>query len=465
VRKNYGIVLAVCFLILYIGIRSFTVDITHDEAYSFHNMKHFWYVEALCTANTHWLNSLAIKAALLLHLESNWQIRWFSVLSGMIFFAVSLSWISSLEKVYHKIFACSVLLFNAYVLDYFGLARGYASGLMFEALAVFLLVVSLNKQSRLMAFAALFCAGLSAIANYSFVYFFAGFAMVYFYSIYIKQKSAFLKNKNFYFDIVLCLAFSLFIIRAWIFIIKCSNDLGAGTNIITEACSSIIEGLLYQKLVLSNLVSIILSCILIALVLVISSYGILKHKQHKNDLYFYSGLILSIALFILIINFFCFKIVLPYARSALFLFPITSVCLICFIKEAFTPAINRPLMASMSVLLIANFFLTHNLSHTFDFSAQWGTKNVFNYMDSIGVDRVAMSRETYGSYINYYQMTDNRKYKFKGDFILESKDLSSYNYLLLSPPYLIPPGRIDHLKLDTVRRFKNNNIILLKVNR
>jgi hypothetical protein len=463
VKKNYGIALGVCFIILYVGIRSFNVDITHDEAYSFHNMKHFWYVEALCTANTHWLNSLAIKTALLFHLESNWQIRWFSILSAIVFFTISFLWISSFEKAYQKVFACSVLLFNPYVLDYFGLARGYASGLMFEALAMFLFVISLNKQNRLMAFAALFCAGLSTIANYSFVYFFAGFTIVYFYAIYFKQKSAFLKNKSFYIDTALCLAVSLFIIRAWIFIIKCSNDLGAGTDSITEACSSILEGLLYQKLNLTNTAAIVTTCILIAFVTVICTYGIVRFKQHRNELYFYSCLIFSIVLFITTINFFCFKVVLPYARSALFMFPLVSINLICFITEVFKPSFKKLTMTALSILLLFNFFRMHNLTHTFDFSAQWGTKKVFNYLDSIGADRIAMSRETYGVYINYYQMTDRSKYRFKGDFILEAKDITAYNYFLLSPPYLTPPNGLDHLRFDTIKRFRDNNIILLKV--
>ena len=366
------------------------------------------------------------------------------------FFIVSFFWISSLEKVHQKIFACSVLLFNPYVLDYFGLARGYASGLMFEALAMFLFVVSLNKQSRLMAFAALLCAGLSAIANYSFVYFFAGFAMVYFYAIYFKQKSQFLKNKNFYIDATLCLAFPLFIIRAWIFIIKCSNDLGAGTDSITEACSSVIEGLLYEKLNSTNADAIDITGFLVVFVITICAYGIFRFKQHKKELYFYSSLILSLALIIITVNFFCFKIVLPYARSALFMFPLVSINLVCFISEAFIASLKKIVMIALSILLLFNFLRTHNLTHTLDFSAQWGTKNVFNYMDSIGVNRVAMSRETYGSYINYYQMTDKSKYRFKGDFILETKDLNSYDYFLLSPPYLIPSGGLEHLKLDTV---------------
>ena len=42
-----------------------SVDVTNDEAYSFYIMKDFWYVEALCTGNTHWLNSLGIDAAIL----------------------------------------------------------------------------------------------------------------------------------------------------------------------------------------------------------------------------------------------------------------------------------------------------------------------------------------------------------------------------------------------------------------
>ena len=88
----------ICLICLYLIARAYCVDITDDEAWSFYNMKHFWYVETLCTGNTHWFNSLAIKISLLFGFEQAWQIRWFSILSGIGFLWLLYHWIKTRES-------------------------------------------------------------------------------------------------------------------------------------------------------------------------------------------------------------------------------------------------------------------------------------------------------------------------------------------------------------------------------
>jgi len=463
VKKNYLLVIAVCFVITYIVIRSYSVDFTHDEAYSFHNVKHFWYAESFCTANTHWLNSIAMKAASLLNLENNWQLRWFSTVSAFVFFFICFLWICSLDNIYHKVFACSVLLLSPYVIDYFGLARGYASGLMLEGLSLCFFIINFKRNKRLFSFLSLLCAALSAIANYSFVYFFSAFAMVYFYVYYLRPKTALIKNKAFYTDIALCLAISAFIVKAWIFIMRCSQDLGAGTDKITDVSLSFLADFFYQRIYLSGPLLLMTTCGLVTLLLIICTYGVFMYKKHKQDLYFYTALMLSLILFILSVNFFCFKIVLPYARSALFLFPLISICIIYFMNEVFRFKLKSVLFLLFSILLSINFFRTISLSHTFDFYQQEETRNVFNYVDSIKAKHVAMNWQTFGVYRNYYQMTNKLKYKFKGEFMNNNADVSDYDYLLLSPPYNLIPFNHSNVSVDTVLHFPKNNIVLLKV--
>ena len=84
-------------LMFYVVARAVSLVMTHDEAYSFYNVKHFWYVETLCTGNTHWFNFLAIKASVLLGLEKASQLRWFSVFSAGVFLTSAYFWIKSLK--------------------------------------------------------------------------------------------------------------------------------------------------------------------------------------------------------------------------------------------------------------------------------------------------------------------------------------------------------------------------------
>jgi len=464
IKKNYVLAISVFLLMVYIGIRAFTVDFTHDEAYSFHNVKHFWYVEAFCTANTHWLNSLAMKAAILLGLEHNWQLRWFSTISGWVFCIISFLWIQSLEKNYYKILAFALLLCNQFLIDYLGVARGYASGLMLESLSLFLFITNIKKENRLTGFFTLLCSGMSAIANYSFVYFFAAFAIVHFYTFYIKTKRPFLQNKWFYIDVLTCVAVSAFIVRAWIFIIKCSNDIGAGTRSICEVCASFIEGITYyQPLQLGSLAQAFLSVAIIIIVVIICAYGVFRYKIHQKEVFFYCSLFLSIILTILTINFVCFKVVLPFARSALFMYPLMCICAVYFI-EALKFPLKKPIIILFSLLLAVNFFRTANFNRILDFTEVENTKTVFDYVDSIGVKNIAISHETYGVYCNYYQMTDKLKYKFQGEPLEKAHGIYGYDYLLLSPPYTLKPYSHDSIKLDTVKRFPVNDIVLLKVN-
>ncbi|MBI2722355.1 MAG: hypothetical protein HYX39_09290 [Bacteroidetes bacterium] len=126
-------------------------------------MKKFWYAEALCTGNTHWLNSAAIKLAIILNLESLIAIRWLSILSAFVFFPIAFLWIRSIKELHLKLFILSFLLLNPYILDYFSIARGYALGLMFEALAIFYFFRFLKEEKKQFQPLSLFFAGLSPL--------------------------------------------------------------------------------------------------------------------------------------------------------------------------------------------------------------------------------------------------------------------------------------------------------------
>ena len=111
-------------LMFYVVLRAVNMVITHDEAYSFYNAKHFWWVETLCTGNTHWFNFLAMKTCTLFGLEKASQLRWFSLLSSGIFLTAIYFWIKNINDLPSKVFAFSVAVLNPFLVDYLSLARG-----------------------------------------------------------------------------------------------------------------------------------------------------------------------------------------------------------------------------------------------------------------------------------------------------------------------------------------------------
>lgn len=252
-KKPYGIALIGVLLFLYVAIRCVTVDITHDEAYTFKVMKHFWYAEAFCTANTHWLNSIAVKAAQFFGFEKNWQIRWLSLVSAALFFFAAYRWIKSLQRLPLRVFAACLLMLNPFVTDFLGLARGYASGIMLETVALLLLFDSFDESRSYKGRIGLLCAALSAFANYSFVYFFLAYCLFYFPRQYYKRGTGWLKNKWLYGDVLLSITALLLIGRALLFIIRCSNDIvGAGTSGFTDVTNYCIGDLLYTQVNISE---------------------------------------------------------------------------------------------------------------------------------------------------------------------------------------------------------------------
>jgi hypothetical protein len=464
----------VCCLIVYIVFRAILVDITHDEAYSFYNVKHFWYAEALCTGNTHWLNSLAIKCAVYLGFETLGAIRWLSILSAFIFFSITFVWIVSVKEMHFKFLILSILLFNPYILDYFSLARGYAPGLALQALSLLFFFQPNHNSKKRFLFLSLFFGGLSALANFSFIYFFMAFAIVYFFNRYFKFGFVFLKSKYFYRDIIYSGLISALVIRAFIFMTKCSNDVvGAGTPFFNEYFQVFTDGLIYLKFNIAPETLNLFSYFTFGVVIITCIYGVAQHNKHKNRIYFHTSLMLSIILVVIFINNLLFNVVFPYYRSAIFLFPTTAICLICFINEIIkTEKIKRLILYLISIALTLNFIFSLNLKYGLDFHLNANLKDSFDYVAKFNPKKVGISPELYGGFRNYYQMTTNNHYNFIGESINtnlpkgvgnDKNKLKEYDYIILFPPYDLSYYKNNTITFKVDKIFPETGTAVLKM--
>lgn len=462
-----------CFIACYILLRAYYIDITDDEAWSFYNVKKFWYVETFCSGNTHWFNFATIKTALLLGLEQTWHLRWFSVLSGITFLYIGYIWIKSLPYFYLKVFAFSLVFLNPYVLEYLTLARGYSAGLCFMVLTLYFFIKSISEnKKRRWAFLALVFAGFSAVANFGFFYFFVTFSVVYFYHYYFKNGFKFIKSKRFYIDAVFSTGIVCLVLRALLFIRECANDLSefGGDDLVTSVFGSFIDTLLYGNLSLHPDLKFGLAIALFIIVLGASVYGILKFKTHSNKLYLYTSVILLGMFFLAVFNKWCFHVLYPTERTALMLYPLMIIVVVQFFSSLQIKIILKKIIFYIiSILLIANFSFNIKLVSGYDHPYCMNTKQYFDYLKMIDAKKVGLPYELYFVYLKYYNEIDSQfygealiKYHYTKHWITEN-ELQDFDYLLILPPYDLSYYKGSKIKLKAIKFFPKTKAIIVKV--
>lgn len=438
--------LAILLFVLLL-VKAVCTDITHDEAYSFYNVKHFWWVETLCTGNTHWFNFLAIKTAVLFGFEKAWQIRWLSLLSGLGLIVITIKWLREFKNLGLIALAFSVFLCNPYLIDYLALARGYAFALFLQVLSLVSLYKFYLGNQKALAHFSLGLAGLSAVANFNFFYFFAAYAIMYVYLIYLRKIRESISNKWFYIDLTYVVAISLLVLKALWFIKDCSNDIGAygGHDFMDATFSGFIKGYVQGKIIIGDNVLNILCYVIFTLVLLACLYGLLRFKQHKHRLYLtVSGTVLLMFL-LSVINKQLFQVLYPIDRTTLMYFPLWIYVIVMFVSQIkFKSRLFNVVLYLLSFLFILNLYFTYNNKYPFDYPEQQDAKLCFKMLDSLGAKKVGIAPELFGVYRNYYQMTEHEKFKFDGYSIktylpnsvaTSAEQLSQFDYLALYPPY------------------------------
>lgn len=461
----------VCLLSLYLMARAYGLDITDDEAWSFYNVKQFWYVETLCTGNTHWFNFMAIKTALWLGFEKVWQIRWFSVLSGIGFMLVAYQWIKTIRQLSVKLLAFALLLLHPYLLEYLSLARGYASGLCFMALSLLLLLRAGNLK-RTDQFYALLFAGLSALANFNFFYYFLAFCLLYFYKTYFKHKPTFYKNRWFYADAAYVLAIGALVLRALLFIRQCSNDIAdfGGEELVPAVFKSYTRLLCYGNFPVSETVLNGAAYLLFGLVLAGALCGVLKFKQHHSRVFLYTGALLLIMLALTVFNKWCFGVLYPTDRTALLFYPFIAVVLVELTRYGLT---RYPVLNIFSVLfgtaLFINFMAGIHFKKGIDHAYCAGSASYFKYLDESAAVKVGIPLDLYCVYAKYYKVTGTR---FQGESVntfgyevrwIGKNKLEDFDHVLLFPPYNLKYYKPSAVKFRAVKYFSETGALILKV--
>ena len=460
----------VCYLIL----RTYFIDITDDEAWSYFNVKQFWYVETLCSGNTHWFNFAAIKLAVLLGLEKAYHLRWFSLLSGIVFLGFIFNWIKSIEQMYLKLFAFAFIFFNPYLLEYLTLARGYSTGLCFLMASLFFL----NKCSQNTSFKfqtlALFFAGISAIANFGFFYFFIAFCAFYFLHFYFKHGFTFLKSTRFYLEGAYVLSIVFLVLRALLFIKECSNDLSefGGDSFITSVLGSYIDTLLYHQISLHPLFKLCLAIVLFSVICISIFVGVFKFKNHRNWNYYFVSIILALMIGFTVFNYWCFHVLYPTERTSLLFYPLFCMSIVGLLSYVFkSSTFKKYVLCFLSGVLTLNFCVNIHLVSGYDHSYCMNTKPYFDYLKSIKAKSVGLPIELYFVYLKYYNVIDQPFYAesiirwhYNKRWIIENK-IENFEYLLIMPPYDLSYYQNSKCSFEPIKYFTETKGLIVKVHK
>lgn len=270
----------------FIGIHAFSMDITHDEAYSFGLVKANNFRAMPGTANTHWLNSFFMKVSSMLLGNEPGFLRLHSVLAFP-FFSWGIWKLSPLipQKPLQYIF-CALALFNPYVLDFFALARGYGMAVTFQVWVIIFFVKAAGTTFHYKLWLKVWLLNaLILTANLSYFYTMLPVAIVF--VVFTTNKKYRLKqtiSKQEWIILLLFALTSLFAIADLLFIKYYGNDLrfGGTTDLIGSLFGTVWNASLYFS-PLARYTSWIAMSSFILLCVAFGWYGIQLYRQRGGN--------------------------------------------------------------------------------------------------------------------------------------------------------------------------------------
>lgn len=391
-------------LIAYVVWRSIAVSFTHDESLSYTIIT--GNDAQMYTANNHWLNTILMFLSSRVFGYSEWALR----LPNVIAFAVYLFFIFRIFQhfcgnIYALIIAAPLLLLNPFMIDFFGMARGYGLGMCFFTVSLYYFLACFQKeQSAKNGFWLIFSSVCCVYSNYAFltaILAVHGAALFYFFSVHRKKMVQLA---------VLYVAEILLLIPAVLNVLYLSekNELYAGgdRHVFHDTLKSVISFSFSTGEDVYNLT--LIACILLALC------GIIGLFFYRNRSLNFVKVIILFLLLIPTVLHFAIGMKYPKDRAALYWMIVAGLFVMLAIDAILRSTRFRKLgwipvvpMIAAAVLQLANFIPNANVSHTIIWKYDSDVKNAIKLIErqtdakqcSLGVNWLLEPA------VNYYRET------------------------------------------------------------
>jgi len=428
------LVISVIFF-AYVLVRTFSVGATIDEITTMQSAKALSFLDILSeghpTANNHVLNSLLLKALFSLGVSSLAIIRLPNVLAFILYlywgYKISLGKLSPFVGL-----GCFALLMcNPFLLDFFGLARGYGLSLGFMMGALYFGTEFFESRETSSLIKALFLASLSVLSLFSMIYFWSGLAATLTLSCFLRRDWATFKKS------LLCSfiigSTLLTCIAVPVFRLKESGSLyyGGYNSFYSDTLVSLARYSLYSLDITSVVCLALNFCLGSVLLIAVISYLRIGTLGASKGV-FLGVSVISVGLLILAHH--LAGVLYPINRVGLFLYPLF-VFSLCFCLDDFSRYVRAAILSLFLGVFTINFIAKGNLYRTALWSFDAHTEEILHKVNEIGTKRGAVVRFActpviYHS-VNYY--AERNDYAFL-EVVQEEDQLvpDSIDYYLLS---------------------------------
>ena len=196
-------------LLIYVLVRICNVAITDDEYMSLYYHIKYGFLSIFTTgnpnldwtANNHVLNSLCMKLGMTVFGEYDWAVRWQCAVAFVMSYFFIWKIISSFTtNTWRVSIYLSVFFLNAYLLEFFALARGYCISIAGWSMAMYFFLKFCEKNEKRTLVLCLVGLFISVYGNFSAIYLLLLFGIAIVFEIYKNKKS---QNAENYFLILI----------------------------------------------------------------------------------------------------------------------------------------------------------------------------------------------------------------------------------------------------------------------
>jgi len=398
----------------YVFVRAFSVGATIDEITTMQGARELSFLDIIFqthpTANSHVLNTILIKTLFFLGGDSLAIVRSPNVLSLILYLYWAYKIASKRLPRFVGIGCFTLLMCNPFLLDFFGLARGYGISLGFMMGALYFGSEFFESRSKSNFLKALVFSSLSVYSLFSMIYFWVALASMLTMVPFLRKDWACFKSCLFYG--VLTGATLLGAIAVPIFHLKESGSLyyGGHDSLYSDTLISLTRYSLYSIDITSS-VYVTLNIFLVTLLSVsIISYSKGEKWRSLKTLFLGAGVV-SATLIILAHH--LAGVLYPINRVGLFLYPLFIFSL-CFCLKDFRDYMRTTAIFLLLIVFGINFISKGNFYRTALWSFDAHTEDILNQVNERGgeIGRViyfACTPVIYHS-VNYY--SERNDYEF-----------------------------------------------------
>lgn len=461
------LILYLVLIFAFVFAKALLVPFSHDECQSYTIFAE--HSSQGNTANNHWLNTWTAYPFYLLFGESELAMRLPNLLVFILYLIYCFKFTQKFKHFELQLLTVVLLTAFPFMLDFFGMMRGYGMSLSFGLASLYhLILLAENKDDKKHLEKALYFSLLAILANFTSLIFYVALALVAAFILIEKYRQTLFTThfKNLLLRPIIINAVVLSAAAYWVLFLKSHNQLyyGSDLGMFYGTFQSLVMAFFYKATIPENTTYMPLVWVLSAIVLTASIASLLFKK--RDYAYFSLGLLVLALTAIPIALNLALGIKYPLDRGAL-VFYAPMVLIIPYGLHVLVQKNNRLAVLSKIVAVVVilawgfNYSRTANLSYfcmwQYDANTDVAVKKIQdNNSDSISVACNWLAVPATNFYIKKYNVLAKKPAKVE-DFEGENFD---YYYVFKNYPL-----QKTSQKIVLLQKFQPSEMILYKSNR